>query len=1065
VTNEGEKTSENAFDVSFYMGDPDEDGDGVVDDDAKLIGTDPINEEIGIGEVTYASIQWVPENTLEVESYEIYVVIDPDDMVDESIENNNEVFTAKNIVVKLRVPYLHQGNTEWCTPTSLAMMLKYYGKYLNAYDLAEVADLGHGEGCDIPEHLTLDLFISNLDGLNCDYVLQIIEFYDRDAWFNEYIKDYLESGRPVYLCYAIHGADVKHAIVIVGYSIENGDKYVYFHDPSVTYSGLYDNKNMFAKARYNELWSDLPKWEVIDTIVITGDPNPHPAIYLKGGRSAGSPSGPDIRHIEDGNVESFLYFDKGIKWLNTDGGNYLLWRNNNKIKVKFRASNPGPEGTELDVTAQLWRVTEEGKNVFADAATKTIPIEPEDKLIMGDEQAIVLEFDEAGKYWLRLSAPGNRIGPLDFEVKRQSMSLPVPYFYQDGTKWCVMNSVAMVMQYWGERVHSWDLARILQKPHDDGIDYVFSDFCGSVETCVNTLSEGRLEIEECCWETIQFSSFEDSIVSFIDDGKPIIFGFPVPDNHAVVVCGYSREEDGDYVFVHDPGPKMWSDTDNIFIKVSWDEFKGGYWEVLRCVISPASDANPNPPAVALNLVRESFLHVLQSPTESVTESYLDLDKGIPYKTNEDLDLPGFDCSSSNCLRYLGDITINGYQETDNIIVHFRYSAAERPQGDYQIVIKNGDEEIYRENLEFDPQWTEDDRTFLDTFSIPLERFEIGDVHLFMEAGGDIIGPIDFEIVSPAAPVADSNGPYAGNEGSPITFDASGSYDLDGSIDLYEWDFGGDGVYDVSSAISTAIFTWGDDYTGTVELRVTDNNGLSGTGTASITVNNVAPTASIVSVEQPEDFILPYHSLTFNGASTDAGWLDTHVATWDFGDGTVVSGTLTEENDQPDATGTTPAEHAYSEPGEYTVRLTVTDDDGGVGDYEEEVIVISAEEATGIIIDQLGSPIVPDEAPKGVSQKIESAIDNLEQVIDFLDQGKYCDAIGKLDGVITQIEGAIDQVNEQRCSIKECSKGKECICIADEAANELIECLEQAKEGAIAIGDLISAEHPECAYMV
>ena len=305
----------------------------------------------------------------------------------------------------------------------------------------------------------------------------------------------------------------------------------------------------------------------------------------------------------------------------------------------------------------------------------------------------------------------------------------------------------------------------------------------------------------------------------------------------------------------------------------------------------------------------------------------------------------------------------------------------------------------------------------------------------------------------AAPVANSNGPYAGDEGSPITFDASGSYDPDGSIDLYEWDFDGDGVYDVSTATSTAIFTWGDDHAGTVELRVTDNDGLSDTDTATITVNNVAPTASFY-VEQPEDFILPYHSLTFNGAFEDAGWLDTHAATWDFGDDTIVSGTLT-------PIGTTTAEHAYAEPGTYTVTLTVTDDDGGVGYHEEEVIVISAEEAAEIIIDQLEVSIVPAEAPKGVSQKIESAIAKLEQVVDFLDQGKYCNAIGKLDGMITQIEGVIDQVNEQRCSIKEC-KGKKCNCIADEGANELIESLEHAKEGAIAIRDLISAEHPECA---
>jgi hypothetical protein len=385
--------------------------------------------------------------------------------------------------------------------------------------------------------------------------------------------------------------------------------------------------------------------------------------------------------------------------------------------------------------------------------------------------------------------------------------------------------------------------------------------------------------------------------------------------------------------------------------------------------------------------------------------------------------------------YIDSEDLNDDGDLDDLIV-----ISDLKLGDYQITVTP--EPDAEDTDTYTLEVTIGDTTIVLAEDAPIA--EIPDQPYIIESTGTTIN---------AAPVADSNGPYAGNEGSPITFDASGSYDPDGSIDLYEWDFDGDGVYDVSSATSTAIFTWGDDHTGTVELRVTDNNGLSGTDTATITVNNVAPTASFY-VEQPEDFILPYHSLTFNGAFEDAGWLDTHAATWDFGDDTIVSGTLT-------PIGTTTAEHAYAEPGTYTVTLTVTDDDGGVGYHEEEVIVISAEEAAEIIIDQLEVSIVPAEAPKGVSQKIESAIAKLEQVVDFLDQGKYCNAIGKLDGMITQIEGVIDQVNEQRCSIKEC-KGKKCNCIADEGANELIESLEHAKEGAIAIRDLISAEHPECA---
>jgi hypothetical protein len=44
------------------------------------------------------------------------------------------------------------------------------------------------------------------------------------------------------------------------------------------------------------------------------------------------------------------------------------------------------------------------------------------------------------------------------------------------------------------------------------------------------------------------------------------------------------------------------------------------------------------------------------------------------------------------------------------------------------------------------------------------------------------------------PVAKANGPYSGTVGSPITFDASGSYDPDGSIVSYEWDWNNDGFY-------------------------------------------------------------------------------------------------------------------------------------------------------------------------------------------------------------------------------------------------------------------------------
>jgi len=85
------------------------------------------------------------------------------------------------------------------------------------------------------------------------------------------------------------------------------------------------------------------------------------------------------------------------------------------------------------------------------------------------------------------------------------------------------------------------------------------------------------------------------------------------------------------------------------------------------------------------------------------------------------------------------------------------------------------------------------------------------------------------------PVADADGPYSGHAGTPITFDASASYDPDGTIELYEWDFNGDGTYDYSTTDPIIAHTWYDSYTGTVGLRVTDDGGLTAIATTTVEV--------------------------------------------------------------------------------------------------------------------------------------------------------------------------------------------------------------------------------------
>ena len=180
----------------------------------------------------------------------------------------------------------------------------------------------------------------------------------------------------------------------------------------------------------------------------------------------------------------------------------------------------------------------------------------------------------------------------------------------------------------------------------------------------------------------------------------------------------------------------------------------------------------------------------------------------------------------------------------------------------------------------------------------------------------------FEILKNQKPTAAfSTSPDDPTDVDSISFDASASTDSDGSIVSYAWDFG-DG--DTGTG-ETASHTYDDNGTYTVTLTVTDDKGATDTATKQLTVANSPPDAVIQT--DPTDKAKIDEEITFTSLSSDEGGELVNY-TWNFGDGNM---SYTED-----------ATHSYDEADDYTVTLTVTDDDGAT-DTAQVTLTIEEEQ--------------------------------------------------------------------------------------------------------------------------
>jgi len=180
-------------------------------------------------------------------------------------------------------------------------------------------------------------------------------------------------------------------------------------------------------------------------------------------------------------------------------------------------------------------------------------------------------------------------------------------------------------------------------------------------------------------------------------------------------------------------------------------------------------------------------------------------------------------------------------------------------------------------------------------------------------------------------------PLSGKPPLAVTFDASASYDSDGEIVKYEWDWTGfiDGWQWVDSGTeSTQQHEYPEHGTYGCVVRVTDADGATDMASAQVTVNELlGPVAAITA-----NPLWGQPPLTVDFSAADSQDPDGTIEDyeWDL-DG---DGEFGETGSEAAAAGSASAQHTYTANGTYAAAVRVTDDDDATDSASIDIHVAS-----------------------------------------------------------------------------------------------------------------------------
>jgi hypothetical protein len=184
----------------------------------------------------------------------------------------------------------------------------------------------------------------------------------------------------------------------------------------------------------------------------------------------------------------------------------------------------------------------------------------------------------------------------------------------------------------------------------------------------------------------------------------------------------------------------------------------------------------------------------------------------------------------------------------------------------------------------------------------------------------------------------------------------------------QWDLDGNGSYETTGNVVTFDAS-GLDGPSVINVPVRARHpfgGPSGDRTVPVTVRNVPPTVGPLRVTDSAGhelnvdvpFVLTGLPVTASATFTDPGLLDHQTATLAWGDGSTDADAAFTNFDQAfgDGAGSAAHAHRYAQHGGFTLELTVSDDDGGIGKASAIIDARTPAEATQAVIDLLNELI-------------------------------------------------------------------------------------------------------------